>query len=351
MSGETDMRLLLHLSTVIILIIGNSLISAAEDTVRALVQTEPLQQHDLSETISSYGIVEIDPLNTESINFPRAGQVTRLLVTRGESVMKDAPLIELETSPQESVAYEQARSGVNLAKAELARVQNLLAQQLATKSQLAAAEKSLHDAEAALAAQEKLGTGRRSEMITAPFDGIISELLVKQGERIQAGATVMRLSQQDRLRVVLGIEPEDAHKVRRGMPVELIPVFDRSQRAAGVVNAVNGMINPQTGLVDLLVNLKQGRAARLMPGIRMEGHIMLASRRVFAVSRQAVLIDNQGSYIFVVRNEEAHRINVKPGIEMHGLLGIAGQVKSGDRVVVTGNYELRDGMAVRETAK
>lgn len=345
------MRLFIHLSTVIILIIGNSLVSAAADSVSALVQTEPLQQHDLSETISSYGIVEVDPLSTESINFSRAGQVTRLLITRGESVKKDAPLLQFETSPQESVTYEQARSSVNLAKGELARVQNLLAQQLATKSQLAAAEKALHDAEAALAAQEKLGTGLRSETITAPFDGIVSELLVKQGERIQAGATAVRLSRQDRLRVVLGIEPEDAHKVRLGMPVELIPVFDRTKRASGVVSTVNGMINQQTGLVDLYVDLKPGRAARLMPGIRMEGRIMLTSRRGLAVPRQAVLSDDQGSYIFVIRNGQARRINVTAGIEMHGLVGITGPVKSGDSVVVIGNYELRDGMAVRETTK
>ncbi len=344
------MKTLFTLSTALLIVIGPSLNAAAADTVSALVQTEPLVQHELSKTISCYGTVDVDPLNTESINIPRAGQVTELLVSQGEAVKKDAPLLQFETSPRESVNYVQARTSVELAKGELARVQDLLAQQLATRSQLAAAEKTLHDAEAGLSAQQKLGTGLQSQVITAPFDGIVSALPVSQGERIQAGATALRLSRRDRLRVVLGIEPEDARKISRGLPVLLTSVFDRMQ-AAGVVGTVSDMIDPQTGLVGLFVSLKSAQAVRLMPGIRMEGRITLTSRREFAVPRQAVLTDDQGPYIFVVRNGRSHRINVKPGIEIHGLLGIEGAFERNDRVVIVGNYELQEGMAVRETPK
>ncbi len=345
------MKTLISFSVVLWLVIGLSLDASAAETVSALVQTQSLVRHNLSKTISSYGTVDVDPLNMESINFPRAGRVTRLLVSQGEEVSKDAPLLQFETSPQESANYEQARTSVDLAKVELTRVQNLLAQQLATKSQLAVAQKALYDAETGLSAQQKMETGIQSQVVTAPFNGIVSALLVSQGERMQAGASLLRLSRQDRLRIVLGIEPEDARKVRRGMMVELVPVFDRTQAAAGVVGAVSGMINPQTGLVDVLARLKSGQAVRLMPGMRMEGKITLVSLHGFAVPRQAVLSDDHGSYIFVVRKGLSHRINVKTGIETHGLVGIDGSFESDDRVVVMGNYELQEGMAVRETSK
>lgn len=345
------MKALLPLSVVLLLVVGLSPDATASDTASVLVQTQPLVRHVLSETISSYGIVSVDPLNTESINLPRAGRVTRLLVGQGEVVKKDTPLLQMETSPQESVSYEQARSAVDLAKGELARVQNLLAQQLATRSQLANAQKSLSDAEAALAAQEKLGTGIPSEIIRAPFDGIVNVVQLSQGDRIQAGAPAMQLSRIDRLRIVLGIEPEDARKVRRGMPVRLVPVFDSTQSAAGVVSTVNGMINPQTGLVDLLVVLKPGQVFRLMPGTRIQGLITLSSRRGFVVPRQAVLSDAKGPYIFVVRNGRAHRIDVRTDGESSGLVGISGSFGKQDRVVVLGNYELQEGMEVRETSR
>jgi membrane fusion protein (multidrug efflux system) len=348
MSEESDMRKSFLWCTVLMLIMGTEDYAISADTTSALVQTQPLVQHVIVETISSYGIVSFDPLNTESINFPRAGQVARLLVAQGEVVKKDTPLLQMETSPQESVSYEQARSAVGLAKGELARVQNLLGQQLATRSQVANAQKALQDAEASLAAQEKLGTGVPSEIILAPFDGIVSAVQIAQGDRIQPGAPAMQLSRIDRPRIVLGIEPEDAPKVKRGMPVKLIPVFDSTRSAAGLLSTINGMINPQTGLVDILVSLKPGQSLRLMPGTRIRGLIILNSRRETAVPRQAVLSDAHGSYVFVVRNGRAHRIDVQTNGESDGLIGISGYFEKQDRVVVVGNYELQEGMEVRE---
>ena len=271
------MRKSLLLCAVLVIISGAADYARSADTASALVRTQPLVQQVLAESISSYGLVSVDPLNTESINLPRAGRVTRLLVAQGQLVKKGTPLLQMETSPQESVNYEQARSAVDLARGELARVQNLLTQQLATRSQVANAQKALHDAEASFAAQQKLGTGTPSEIVRAPFDGIVSVMQLSQGDRIQAGAPAMQLSRIDRPRIVLGIEPEDARKVRRGMPVKLVPVFDSTQSAAGVVSTVNGMINPQTGLVDLLVELKPGQAFHLMPGTRIQGLITLSS--------------------------------------------------------------------------
>ncbi len=345
------MRALLPLGAVILLVLGASVQTGAAETASVLVKTQPLARHVLSNTISGYGIVDIDPLGTENITIPRAGQVAQLLVSQGEAVKKGAGLLRFETGPQERVNYEQARTGADAAKGELARIQDLFSRQLATRSQVEAARKALHDAEAELSAQEKMGTDLPSQVLTAPFDGIVSALLVSQGERIQPGATALRLSRRDRLRVVLGVEPEDAPRIGRGMRVQLVPVFDGTRRTTGEVRTVSNMVDPQSGLVNVFIRLVRGRAGRLMPGTRMEGRIALISRRVFAVPRQAVLSDEQGSYIFVVRKGRGRRVNVRTGIEADGLVGIDGPVAAGDRVVVQGNYELREGMAVREESQ
>ncbi len=337
--------------TVLLIIWGISDYALSSEEVRALVQTQPLVQHVLTETVSGYGSVSVDPLSTENINFPRAGRVTRLLVSQGQVVKKDTPLLKLATAPQESVAYEQAQSATDLAKNELMRERSLLASQLATRSQVANAQKNLLDAEASLAAQQKLGTGTPSETIKAPFDGIVSAVQIAQGDRIQPGATALQMSRLDRLHVVLGIEPDEALRVRPGMSVRLIPVFEPTRSVSGVVSILNGMIDLRTGLVDVIVIPKHGRTLRLMPGIRIQGVIKLANHLEFAVPRQAVLSDGQGPYIFVIRNGHAHRINVQTDVTSRGLIGVIGQFEKQERVVVLGNYELRDGMSVREASR
>ncbi len=335
----------------VIIISGLFNYAAAADTVSALVQIQPLGRRELAETLLCYGTVSVDPVNVTSVNLPRAGQITRLLVSQGEVVKKGSPILQLETSPQGSVGYAQALSAADFARSELARVRSLAAQQLATKSQLANAQKAFIDAEAALSAQQRMGTGTKSEWIRAPFDGIVSALNAAQGERIQAGATALQLARLDRLRVILGIEPEDIQRVRPGMPVRLTPVFSEKLNASGTIEKIHGMINPQTRLVDVIVGLGTEQAARLVPGIRIRGLITLNRRKEFAVPRQAVLRDAGGPYIFVVRNGRARRINVQTGAESNGAVGITGPFSKGEKVVVLGNYELRDGMAVRVSAQ
>jgi hypothetical protein len=49
----------------------------------------------------------------------------------------------------------------------------------------------------------------------------------------------------------------------------------------------------------------------------------------------------------VVEGTTAHRIRVTVGDQQDDLVAIQGDVKEHDAVVVTGNYELQDGMRIR----
>jgi membrane fusion protein, multidrug efflux system len=322
-------------------------VASPAEPVTALVQTQTLRPHTLTDQLTCYGTVILDPDKVININFPRAGQITHVLVTQGERVKKGMPLLEFETSPQDSAGYVQARSAVELARNELARQQSLATQQLATQSQVAQAQKALIDAEAALAAQKQLGTDRKSEVIVAPFDGLVSVSKAIQRERVQAGTTALQLAQQDGWRVVLGVEPENLHKIKPGTPVQVASVFEETLRGSGLVQKVQGMVNPQTRLVDLTVVFKDQRTIPLMPGMPVRGEILLQKYHGLAVPRQALLQDKQGSYVFVVRGGLAHRLNVRTGIKSQGLVGISGPFRPADLVVVSGNYELKEGMSVR----
>jgi multidrug efflux pump subunit AcrA (membrane-fusion protein) len=62
-----------------------------------------------------------------------------------------------------------------------------------------------------------------------------------------------------------------------------------------------------------------------------------------------VLGEADHAYVFVVDNSKARRVPVVTGIREGDTVGVSGALKSGDRVVTLGNYELADGMTVRET--
>ncbi|MGH8737491.1 MAG: efflux RND transporter periplasmic adaptor subunit [Burkholderiales bacterium] len=325
------------------------LLAAAADAPSVLVRTQPLRQHTIAETLVGYGTLAPDAGSMINVNLPRPGRIAVLDVTPGQVVNKGARLLEFRTATSAALGYRQAQNALAFARSELARTKQLAAQKLATGLQLAAARKTLADAEAALEAQRSLGAGTKTEPVRAPFDGVVVSVNAATGDRIAAGSAVLKLARLSGLRVLLGIEPSDSFAVRAGMPVHLTPVFDARRPVQAHVAAVHGMVNPQTQLVDVVVKIAAGD---LLPGMRVKGEITLASRTGWAVPRSAVLRDGGGDYLFQVKDGVAHRVPVQVENDGDRLLGISGAgLDPVLKVVVQGNYELSDGMPVREAAQ
>lgn len=320
-----------------------------ENPVSALVQTRPLRKASLANDRLAFGEVATGRL--EAVSFARAGQVSRLLVLPGQRVARGAPLATLTSDPNAQAAYAQAANALRFAQDEEKRIEDLFALQLATRSQVDGARKTLHDAQAALAAQRRLGGGLDAATVTAPFDGVVTAINVAQGDRIQPGAPILQLGHADTLRVQLGIEPVDRGLVRPGMPVTLSPVQDESQTIDARITMLQDMIDPKTRLLNALVELPPQPARLLAPGMAVRAVIHAGRREGWALPRQAVLADDRGSYVFQVENGKAHRVAVTKEGESDGEVAVSGALKPGLPVVVLGNYELQDGMAVREDAR
>jgi hypothetical protein len=78
--------------------------------------------------------------------------------------------------------------------------------------------------------------------------------------------------------------------------------------------------------------------------------IVLEQHTGWVVPRDAVLRDAKGDYLFQVTGSKAERVAVKTGIETDKYTEIIGSIDTKRRIVTVGNYELHDGMAVREGA-
>lgn len=320
----------------------------AADSVSAAVQTVPLQRQTLTNSISGYGAVTSDTRNIHSVSLPRAGQVQAVYVNAGQQVNAGTKLIAFSTGSDAAQVYRQAVTAVQFAKAERERVAQLLSQQLATRSQLGAADKAVADAQAALRTQQKIGAGKAVEQVTAPFAGLISAVPVMPGDRLAAGVAVVQLVKSGSQRVILGIEPADVGKLHVGLPVTVASVFDAAHSVTGKVTQVFGMINPQTQLVDVQVELPGGG---LMAGTRVHATIAIGQQTAWVVPRSAVLRDNHGAYVYQVQQGHAKRIAVQTGLEQANEVAVTGALLKDAPVVSLGNYELKDGMAVRESGR
>ena len=315
------------------------------------VTTVAAASHTLQETLTLYGKLQPDPDHVNTITLPRAGLVSSLSVRLGQRVKEGDPLLKLDTAPTARMDFAQAQAAVDFARNNVQRLHKLLAEQLATKEQVATAERDLSDAEARLQAQRRLGTNVGRETVRAPFAGVITQISASQGQRVQADSVALLLASGDAMVALLGLEPEDVAFVHPGMPVRLTAVLQPDVQIDTEVADVHAMVDPSTRLVDVLVRLPANTSTALVLNSMMQGVITVRDEKTLAVPRSAVLSDDRGAYVFIVKAGRAKRIEVKTGLEQDGLIGITGDVAAGDAVVTVGNYELNDGDPVREVPR
>lgn len=340
----------LVLSMTVLLVSPLASASPAADVPSVLIKSASVHRQTMPDTLTAYGSVMPVTGATENISFARPVQIVRLLVATGQVVKRGEPLLLISTDASVLATYRQAASAETYAQSELKRMEELMAQQLATQSQVAVARKALLDAQANLAAQRGSGNSIENQTVKAPFDALVSSIVVQQGDRIQSGAPAMQLARSGSLRALIGVEPEDVSRVHAGMPIRLVSVFASEHMLNAKVSKVYGAINPQTRLVDVEATLS-GSVIGFLSGMQVRGVIDLGAKSDWAVPRSAVLRDALGAYLFQVKDGHAKRVKVSTGVESSDMVAVSGPLDDTLKVVVLGNYELQDGMPVREGTK
>ncbi len=318
----------------------------------ATVKTELPRKQSVAETLNA--IADVTTGQTTGLSFQRAGQITSLSVVVGDKFTQGAVLATLEPDPAVKQAYKAAVDAVGLTQREWDRQKQLLASHLATQSQVDAAEKTWRDAQGALKALEEQGGGSGASQLTAPFNGVVSTVAVVQGDRVQAGAPVLQVGRSDLLRVLIGIEPSDRARVHVGARVTLWPVVSPTvepQPIELMLSEMQDAVDPKTQLINVVVMLPRTVAAQLTPGMKARALLQVGSISAVAVPRNAVLTDEKGDYVFQVAAGKAHRVGVHKKLDNGVLAAIEGIQDLKLPVVTEGNYELEDGMAVKDAAK
>lgn len=318
-------------------------VAAATGEVSALVRTAPLRTMELSATVTAYGRVTSTPDGLKTISLPIAGRVEALQVSAGQHVSQGQLLLKVRPDASGAMAYAQAENALAFARGEVERIRAQLDKQLATRAQLAAARRAEADARQAVAAQQRLGNGRGDQGIVAPFDGMVTTLAVVSGSRFAAASPLMQLAASNRQQVLLGVEPRTSRQLSPGQVVKLSSLSEPDVHGQGVVAQVGSQLDPATRMVNVSVDLHGGD---WLTGDTLRADILFHQHQGRAVPRQAVLSDEQGAYLFQVHRGHAVRVAVTPGVTRGRWLEVSGKLADAP-VVIEGNYELADGMAIR----
>ena len=328
---------------------------SADKTGTVQVRTILPERGTAPDLVEAFGTAGPAPNGSMTFSQQQRGRVLAIDVTPGERVRAGQALVEFASSAAASSTYAQAKSALVLARSQRLHEAQLLAQRLATRDQLAQADKAVSDARSTLDALTREGFGDASRVVAAPFDGIVATVPVASGERVAPGAPLVSVIRLDGLLVTAGIQPSDFDRLRPGDAVRLAPLAGGPDFDGRVVR-VDRAIDARTHLVDAAIAVP---ADSVLSGAAYGAAITAGELSGWKLPHSAVLIDEKGAYVFQVadpaqhgaqRTGKAARVDVK-------LLGetgpddiVSGPLVPGRRLVVEGNYQLEDGAPLAESA-
>ena len=225
-------------------------------------------------------------------------------------------------------------------------------------AQLASARSDLKAAQDAKSAADseydRAGAMLQYATITAPFTGVVTKRYANTGSMIQAGISsqtqampVVRLAQNDLLRLTLPVPVTDVAEVKDGEPVDVI-VSNPARTIRGTISRYADSVQMATRTMDTQVDVPNIDGS-LIPGMYAEVHLHLADRpNTLSVPVDA--IDGIGTAVeqaYVVRAGVVHVVQVTTGLQTPTRLQILTGLQPGDQVVVGRHSGLSEGERVQ----
>ena len=297
----------------------------------AVVAAAKVERGEISRTVSFDA--ELRPFQEVELHAKVTGYLETLKVDAGDAVKDGQEIASLEV-PELRIEIEHAQASLRRSHAEIERAkagydeahlaftrimatdkaqprliapQDIDAAKAKDRSAAAAVDAAKEQANVSEADVRKLQATLGYSKITAPFNGVVTKRYADPGSLIQAGTSsgampVVRISQNDKLRVVFPVSMSYVSVIKVGDPVDIR--FDSVNKTLhGKVARFSHKVEMATRSMDAEVDLPNTDLS-LIPGIYATA-VLSADRRsgVLLVPITAVVREKSEGSIYVINNE------------------------------------------------
>lgn len=285
---------------------------------------------------------KVEAVNQSTVAAQISGQIAEVRADVDDLVEQGAILVVLnDAEPRSQV--EQAEANLNTADASLAqasadfaRIKDIYAKELVSKSELDKATRALKSARAARkAAKAALDRAREQldyTVVRAPYTGIVTERHREVGEIVQPGQPLMSGISLEKLRVVVEVPQSLIYQVRqiqqasvqvtngRWEPVEKMTIFPIAE--------------PGSSAFTVRLDLPEG-AHGLFPGMFVKSAFVIGQRSQLSVPQQAVVFRSEVVGIYVIDSDERVRFRrIRLGHRSSDWVGVLSGLNEGERVAL-----------------
>jgi len=319
------------------------------------IQTMVLQSGTDSITANFPAQVIVPPKAEQIISSPVAGLIAQLLVQQNQVVRSGTPLVRIASPElgQLQLQLLQATARATLARQGAKREQELFDEGIIPQRRVQEAhaalmegEATLHQAKAALrlsgmpsATIERIAaSGKPQDSITlsATQAGIVTEIAVKPGQRVEAATALLHVTQTDTLWLDIQLSIAESRNLQAGTKVKVLgrDVTARILSASPTVSS-----GSQTVALRAAVD---GKSGEIRPGEFVTVELPVAGvQGSWDVPLGAVVHVGNQAYVFV-RSADGFEVRaVKVTASAGQRVRMQGSLKAGEQIAVTGVVALK----------
>jgi membrane fusion protein (multidrug efflux system) len=330
-------------------------------TVEPVLKTDAVYFDEYPATINALNQVELRP--------QVSGFISGVYFKDGARVRKGQLLYSIDEQLY-SANYQQAVAGLKVQEANLNKAQkdanrfheldknDAVAKQLVDNAD-ATLEVARKQADAAKANIQAVQTNVKYTRVYAPFDGVIGISAVKPGAAVTAGQTILNTVSSDKeLAVDVNVDQKEIYRFSKLMsdpPKTSDSTFTLAfgndvYPYQGKIALLDRAVNPQTGTIKarlIFPNTKKLLIAGMNGTLRVKNN---ASTQALLIPYKAVT-EQLGEFFVYVPNDsnKVSQRKIVTGKQIGKNVIVKSGLNDGDRVVVEGVQNLREGAAITAT--
>jgi membrane fusion protein (multidrug efflux system) len=316
------------------------------------VTTAPVR----GETWESYltAVGSLEAVQGVVVSAEVAGKVIKIDFKPGARVKAGAPLVQQDSGPEEA-QLRSAEVGVELARLNFARARQLVDKGAVSRADYDDLEAKVKEATAQV---ENLRAVIDRKIILAPFGGRLGIRQVNLGQILREGDPIVSLQSLEPIFVNFQLPQQESGRVKTGLSVRLTVDALPGREMSGRITTINPEIDSVTRNLKLQATVANPDEL-LRPGMFTNITLVLPqTRAVLAIPVTAVLYATFGDSVFVVEEQPkegeggsaalvVRQQFVKLGEKRGDFIDVLSGLKSGETVVSTGVFKLRNGQAVK----
>ena len=278
-----------------------------------------------------------------------SGILTQVLVKEGQKVSKGQLLATIDDG---GLAQQRAQLKIqtDLAKTTFERQKRLWDQKIGSEIQFLQTKSNYQSQQEVL---NQVNRQLAKTRITAPFSGIIDDVITEQGNVVAAGQSpIIRLVNLNDMYIEVDVPERYLTQISKGSKVKVeFPVLNKKidtkiRQTGSFINPANRTFKVEIGLPKTNTNIKPNLTAKLK--------INDYSNTTALLIPQSIISENASGeqYIYILKNKAngkatAKQIIIKTGKTQGDVIEVISGLNNSDEIIQEGARSVKDGQEVK----